>query len=153
MTMSKPISFFLTTFFAFVLVGCAQAVPTATVTALPSPTPTPADPLVLLLAPPESDASLVAVASELASAYASGAGMQFEQRSLLNPAELPASLAKLIVLAPDPGAATLAAAAPQAQVIALGFSSEGSIANLISLPLGSGQDAQIAFIAGYISAM
>ena len=153
MKKSKQRSFVLILYLAFIFVGCAQPTPTATPAALPNPTPTPVVPLVILLAPPESDGGLASLAAELASAYASGAGMQFEQRSLLNPAELPASLAKLIVLAPDPGAAALAAAAPQAQVIAIGLSPEGGPSNLVSITPGANDGAKTAFIAGYVAAM
>lgn len=146
-------TFFLFLTFALALVGCAQPGPTATPTVLASPTPTPTIPLVILLAPPESDANLVIVVSELSAAYAAANGMQFEQRSLLNPAEMPSSLEKLIVIAPDPGVAALAATAPQAQVIAIGFSPDASLANLTSLPLGGDDANQIAFIAGYIAAI
>jgi hypothetical protein len=79
--------------------------------------------------------------------------MQFEQRKVLNLAELPPSLAKLIVLAPDPGISGLAAAAPQAQVVAIGFSTDTSITNLSSLPLSTNNEAQTAFVAGYIAAI
>ena len=138
---------------ALALVACAQPTPTATVSPLPSPTQTPAAPLVILLAAPESDPNLVAVASELASNYAASNGMQFEQRPLLNPAELPVSLAKLIMLAPDQGAVALASAAPQAQVIAIGFSPGGVVPNLLSIPLSGDDSPKIAFIAGYVAAI
>lgn len=138
---------------AFILGGCAQQPATATPTSLPESSLTPSVPLIALLAPPDSDPSLVAVASEVATAYASANNMQFEQRALLNPADLPPSLSKLIVLPPDPGASALAAAAPNAQVIAVGIASEGSPANLTTLALGGNDDAQIAFVAGYIAAL
>jgi len=108
---------------------------------------------VILLAPPKSDPALTSSASEIASKYAGEHGMQFEQRSVLNPADLPPSLAKLIVLAPDPGVAALAAASPQAQVIAIGFSITANPANVVTLPLGETNESQIAFIAGYIAAI
>lgn len=150
MTKSKTIAVF---FWAFVIVGCAQSTPTTAPTLSPESTPTPSTPLVILLAPPGSDADLATVASEVATAYASANGMQFEQRSLLDPGELPPALAKLIVLPPDPGVMPLAAAASNAQVIAIGFSSGGNPANLTTLALGGNDEAKIAFIAGYIAAM
>ena len=108
---------------------------------------------MILLAPPESDPAFASAVSEVASKYAGEHGMQFEQISILKPAELPPSLEKLIVLAPDPGVAALVAAAPEAQVITVGFSSETSSANLTSLALPGNNESQVAFIAGYIAAM
>jgi hypothetical protein len=140
--------------FAFALVACSQPTPTATVAPLSTATPTSSAPLVILLTPPESDPNLLAVAAEVTASYAATNNLQFEQRSLLNPAELPASLVKLVVLAPDPGALALATAAPQVTVITLGFEVEGGLANTTSISTGSGGDSsQIAFIAGYIAAM
>lgn len=138
---------------AFIFVSCAQASPTALPTDLPTSTPTPAAPLIILLAPPDSDPSLVAISSEIASAFATSNGMHFEQRSLLNSADLPSNLAKLIILAPDPGAAALVSAAPQAQVIAIGFSLDSGSSNLVSIPLAGNDDAKIAFVAGYLAAI
>jgi hypothetical protein len=138
---------------AIVLAGCAQPAPTPTAAILPNMTPTSSVPLVILLAPPDSNPVVATAAAEVASTYATSNGMQFEQRSLLNSSELTQSLSKLIVLAPDPGAGALASAAPEAQVIAIGFSPESSPANLINIPLGGIDSAQTAFIAGYIAAI
>lgn len=138
---------------SFLIAACATPAPTTTPTLAPTLSPTPNVPLVILLSSPDSDPALLAAASEIASAYTSEHGMQFEQRTILNPADLPSSLAKLIVLAPDPGVSALALAAPQAQVIAIGFSTEANIANLSSLPMATNNEAQTAFIAGYISAI
>jgi hypothetical protein len=78
--------------------------------------------------------------------------MRFEQRALLDPSQVPAELSALLLLAPDPGAAALAAAAPRAQIIAIGFSPE-SAPNLVALPLGGGGEGSSAFIAGYVAAL
>jgi hypothetical protein len=148
---SRPILFLLLV--SFSLAACASPAPTATPTFAPTVPPTSSVPLVILLSSPESDPVLLSAASEIATAYASEHGMQYEQRTILNPAELPPSLAKLIVLAPDPGISALALAAPQAQVIAIGFSTDASITNLSSLPVTTNNEAQTAFVAGYISAI
>ena len=138
---------------SFFLAACSSPAPTATPTLDPTPSPTLNVPLVILLSSPDSDPTLQAAATEITAAYASEHGMQFEQRSALNLAELPPSLEKLIVLAPDPGISGLATAAPQAQVVAIGFSTDTSITNLSSLPLSTNNEAQTAFIAGYIAAI
>jgi hypothetical protein len=140
-------------FVALVLAACAQPEPTPTVAVLPTPTSTPSAPLVILLAPPDSDPQLAAVAAELISSYAVTNGLQFEQRSLLNPAELPTSLSKLVVLAPDPGTAALVSGLPQTQVVTIGFTVENAGPNIVGIPLGGADSASSAFIAGYIAAI
>lgn len=142
---------------AFLLSSCASLVtpqPTAVleVTAVPLATATTLGPLLLLVSPPQADPSLSAAAAELSAAHASEHQFRFEQRALLDPAQVPAELAILVLLAPDPGAAALAAAAPNAQVIAIGFTPEAA-PNLIALPLGGGADGSSAFIAGYVAAL
>jgi hypothetical protein len=141
------------------LVGCAlpgAAEPTALPTAvqvLPTETAAPPAPIVMLVAAPESDAQLAATVAEIASAFATANGMSFEQRAAISAAELPAELSKLIVLAPDPGALDLAAAAPQAAVIAIGFTPAGPAANLQTLSIGGGSSAAAAFVAGYVAGL
>ncbi len=95
----------------------------------------------------------MAIASEIALQYASANGLQFEQRSQLDSAAMPPSLVKLVVMAPDPGVAALAPAAPQAQIITVGFSTDASGTNLINLSLGGPSGSEAAFIAGYIAAL
>jgi hypothetical protein len=121
-------------------------------TAAPPATATTPAPLVLLVSPPQADPALAFATAELAAAYAAGNQMRFEQRALLDPAQVPAELSALLLLAPDPGAAALAAAAPQAQIIAIGFSPE-SAPNLVALPLSGGEEGSSAFIAGYVAAL
>jgi hypothetical protein len=110
-------------------------------------------PLVILLAPPESDPKIVAVANEVGFSFASVNGMLFEQRTSLPLNEMPSSLANLIVLAPDPGVLALASAAPQVQVIAVGVSPGEKLSNLVTIAVGESSSAQVAFIAGYVAAM
>jgi hypothetical protein len=118
-------------------------------TALPA-TPTAQPPLVLLLAPDGSEPVTLAFAADTAAQYAAANGYAFEQRAALTPAELPTNLAVLLILAPDPGATALAAAAPNARVIALGFAPEGA-ANLVSISTETASSNAAAFIAGYIA--
>ncbi len=79
--------------------------------------------------------------------------MQFQQLDRLSTTELPSNLATLIVLAPDPGAADLAASAARVQVITVGFTPTAEQPNLQTV-LGSGtQNGAAAFIAGAIAAI
>jgi hypothetical protein len=155
---AKTSQFIIFSLLPFLVGACALGgSPTETPTQVPLPvvtdTPPPALPLVLLFAPPESDPAIAAAAAELAAGFAASNGMQFEQRSVLDTTQLPANLSKLIVLAPDPGAAALAAAAPQASVIAVGFDPGAETSNMQTLQgAGSGSD-EIAFIAGYVAAL
>jgi hypothetical protein len=148
----KFAAFFLTLTLAACSFGGAQ--PTATLelsTAVPaSPTPLPG--LVLLLAPSGSDAAQAAVAAEMAGSYAAANGLAFEQRAGLTAAELPANLSVLVILAPDPGAADLAAAAPAARIIAIGFA-PAAAANITNLTASSAGESQAAFVAGYLAAI
>lgn len=153
---SGSLALFLAVF--AVLASCSfggTATATTTIASSPSVTETPTDnpPLVLLLAAPESDPAIAAAAAEIASAYAASNGMQFEQRNVLDAAQLPVSLSKLIVLAPDPGAGSLAAAAPQASVVTVGFDPSIEAANVQSLQIAGSGSGEVAFIAGYIAAL
>lgn len=123
-----------------------EAIPTATLS------PTVAAPLLLLVAPAEGDPKLAAAAAEILAAYAGRNQMQFEQRSSLNFQELPANLATLVLLAPDTGVVALAAAAPQARIITIGFSPESPLANVTTLSAG-GDESAVAFVAGYVAAL
>ncbi|MEX2162478.1 MAG: hypothetical protein WD751_11270 [Anaerolineales bacterium] len=133
--------------------ACGGTQPTPSL-ALPSPSPGPtaASPLLVLVAPPQADAALTAAAAELASAYAANHQLRFEQRQLLDPSQLPAGLAKLILLAPDPGVAGLSSVAPNVPIVTVGFSPEGQLANVIAIGLGDLQP-EAAFIAGYAAAL
>ncbi|MEX2143901.1 MAG: hypothetical protein WD740_04845 [Anaerolineales bacterium] len=150
---TMKLSFFIAA--ALVLSSCASPQPTVVIepTRAPAATLTTSPPLVLLVAPPQSDPALAAAAAELAAAHAAQQQLRFEQRDLLDPVSIPADLAILLLLAPDPGAAALAAAAPQVQIFAIGFTPETLASNLVALPLGSGADGSAAFIAGYLAAL
>lgn len=135
--------------------GSGAAEPTATLppVALPSATPTSPPPLALLLVPEGADAAVAAESAAILQAYAAEIGLAYEQHSSLIAAELPANLSLLLVLSPTPTLGELAAAAPQARVIALGFDPGLAAANLEVLTFGSGSSSQAAFIAGYGAAL
>lgn len=142
---------------ALLLAACSLggAQPTAT---LELPTPVPASPtplpgLVVLLAPDGSDAAQVAIAAEVAASFAAGNGLAIEQRTALSPGEVPPNLSVLIVLAPEPGGiAEIAAAAPAARIITVGFA-PAAVPNITSLTAGSAGASQVAFLAGYVAAL
>ncbi len=127
------------------------AQPTATIMQVATASPSPEPAVLMLLAPPESDAQLAAAAAEIATTFASTHDLHFEQVSALNPSELPGNLAILVVLAPDPGAAELASAAASARVIAVGFTPTAEAANLQSLLANATESGAAAFIAGYVA--
>lgn len=154
----SPSDLFLLVLLAGLLCACgagqpAAATPEVSVAPTAMPTQAPAQPLLLLVAPPDADAGLLAVTADLAAARAAEAGLRFEQRQMLDAGQVPAELDTLVLLAPDPGAAALAAAAPQARLVAVGFSPAEQAANLTVLSLGGGGGNSAAFLAGYLAAV
>ncbi|MCW5878633.1 MAG: hypothetical protein KIS80_07180 [Anaerolineales bacterium] len=153
-----PILCSLLALLAVLLSACGAGqptTPTPEVSVPPTalPTQAAAQPLLLLIAPPDADAGLLAVAAEIAAARAAETGMRFEQRQMLDAAQIPAELDTLVLLAPDPGTAALAPAAPQARLITVGFSPVEPVANLTALSLGGGGGNSAAFLAGYLAAV
>jgi hypothetical protein len=131
--------------------GGAQPTATLEVPTLAPATATAPPSLVLLLAPEGSDATTLAFAADAAATYANSNGLAFEQLVAMTQAELPPNLAVLLILAPDPGAAELAAAAPTARVITLGFEPAVLAANMVSISTASASSNTAAFIAGYVA--
>lgn len=116
-------------------------------------TPTALPGIVLLVAPEGADANLLAGAQAATTGFAAAQGLQFEQRAAISAAELPAGLQAAVLLA-DPGIQELAAAAPQARFVAVGFAPAEPIANVTSLSVTAAAGSQdAAFIAGSIAAM
>lgn len=144
-------------FLALLLSACsfggAQATPTLALPTAPTASPTPLPGIVLLVAPDAADAKLAEV-NQAAASFAAAQGLVVETRGAITAAELPANLVALLLMAPDPGAEALAAAAPQARVVTIGFSSETAAANLVSVAAGGTAGSQdAAFIAGYMAAL
>jgi hypothetical protein len=80
------------------------------------------------------------------------AGMRFQVRNSLSAADLEPSLKIVIALPPDPGLAELAAAAPQAQFLAVnipGLTASGNLSVITDNP----RPEITGFIIGYIAAM
>lgn len=127
--------------------------PTATLEPTPGPTPTPAPPLVILVLPAdlndEDSQAYQAVVYDLAQS----AGYRFQVRNQLTEADLEPALKIVIALPPDPGILALAAAAPQAQFLAVNMPGIQPGGNLSVLGNESARADYIAFMAGYIGAM
>lgn len=137
----------------------AEITPASPTLALPpSDTPAPATPtaapsLAILLAPPGVDAAAVEGLQPALAELAQGAGLQFEVRPALSAADLQSQPVRVVVtLPPDPGLASLAAAAPGVQFLALNIPGVQAGTNLSTIQAaGSRPDLQ-GFLAGYLAA-
>jgi hypothetical protein len=127
--------------------------PTSTPQPTAGPTPTLAPPLVLLVIPAdlneEDSQAYQAVVYDLAQSV----GYRFQVRNKLTEADLEPALKMVIALPPDPGLAALAAAAPQAQFLAVNIPDIQAGGNLSVLGNESARADYVAFMAGYIGAM
>ncbi len=127
--------------------------PTATLEPTPGPTPTLAPPLVILILPAdlndEDSQAYQAVVYDLAQS----AGYRFQVRNQLTASDLEPALKIVIALPPDPGILALAAAAPQAQFLAVNIPDIQPGGNISVLGNESARADYIAFMAGYIGAM
>lgn len=129
------------------------AAPAATDTPLPqaSPTPTSISPFAILLAPQGAQPELVQLLQSELESRALQAGLRFETRQALTPADLLPELRVVVSLPPFEDLADLAAAAPQTQFIALSAAALQSGENLSVIQLLEGDIDQPAFIAGYLA--
>jgi len=145
------------------LAGCSlgkadQPVPTPLPTGTPMPTatltPTPEIPLTILLLPADMDQELSNLYQTVVYGLAQTAGYRFQVRNTLSVADLALepALKVVIVLPPDPGLTELAAAAPQAQFLAVNIPGLTAAGNLSVLADTTRPDIT-AFLAGYIAAM
>ena len=128
----------------------------ATNTAAPITSPTPAKPLVIL----ELPANMAQVESDqyqtLVYDLAQAAGMRYQVRNSLSPADLEfegSALKVVITLPPDPGLASLTVAAPGVQFLAIGISGLAPETNLSTIGASGLPVDQQAFLAGYIAGL
>ncbi len=127
-------------------------VPSATVVAAPTLTPTPIIPLAILVLPADMDAETSNLYQKTVYDLTQAAGMRFQVRNHLTPADLEPGLKIVIALFEDPGLAVLAPAAPQVQFLAIGIPGIGAGGNVSVL--GDTSRVDIAgFLAGYTAAM
>ena len=146
---------------AMVLSACgATGEPSLTSTPLPTDTPiplstltaTPVVPLVILVLPATLDAETSNLYQKTVYDLAQAAGMRFQVRNSLTPADLEPGLQIVIALPPDPGISALAAAAPNVQFLAINMSGITAGGN-VSVLGGNSQSDMAAFLAGYTAAL
>jgi len=128
--------------------------PLPTETAIPAPvlTDTPVVPLAILILPATLDAESSNLYQKTVYDLTQTSGMRFQVRNTLTPAELEPGLQIVIALAPDPGIAALAAAAPNVQFLAINIP-EISPGGNVSVLGGNSQSDLAAFLAGYTAAL
>ncbi|HEU0297615.1 MAG TPA: hypothetical protein VFR47_33040 [Anaerolineales bacterium] len=133
----------------------ATSVPLPTDTAAPLPpeqTATPVVPLAILVLPATLDAESSNLYQKTVYDLTQASGMRFQVRNSLTPADLEPGLQMVIALAPDPGIAALAVAAPNVQFLAINIP-EVTPGGNISVLGGSAQSDIAAFLAGYTAAL
>ena len=130
----------------------AAATPTATL-AVVVETEAPIDipRRVGLLSTGESDAALTAEVEGIVQTYASQHGLGYMRWETIDPGADGMGLEALVVMAPDPGVADLAAALPETRIVTIGFEAAG--ANVQPLSLAGLGGTEAAFVAGYAAAM
>jgi len=144
------------------LAACTQpgqstiTTPTPEATFTPAFSPTPSAPLVILVMPADLPADEYDRNQTLVYDLARENGMRFQVRNSLTVDELAfegEALKIVVALSPDPGLASLAAAAPGVQFLAIGIPDLPTAPNLSSVGAGGLPVDQQAFLAGYIAAM
>lgn len=145
-----------------ILVACGQSAPDATPTPIPTDTliptatftATPSTPLAILVMPSDLDPAIYDLYQTTVYDLAQQAGFRFQVRNTLTELDLEPGLRVVIALPPDPGPgiATLAAAAPQAQFLAINIPDVTAGGN-ISVLANNVQTDIVAFMAGYVGAM
>lgn len=131
----------------------AQA--TATPRPTQGPTPTLPSPLAILVIPADLNEDTSKAYQAAIYDLAQAAGLRFQVRNTLSVEDLALepNLKIVVILPPDPGIATLAAAAPQAQFLAVNVP-EITPGGNVSVLGGEGIRAdQQAFMAGYIASL
>ena len=127
-------------------------IPTDTPIPLPTLTATSVVPLVILVLPATLDAETSNLYQKTVYDLAQAAGMRFQVRNALTPADLEPGLQIVIALPPDQGIAALAAAAPNVQFLAINMSGITAGDN-VSVLGGNSQSDMAAFLAGYTAAL
>jgi hypothetical protein len=127
--------------------------PTETLAPLPpEQTATPVVPLAILIIPATLDQESYNLYQKTVYDLAQTSGMRFQVLNSLTPADLEPGLQIVIALAPDPGIAALAAAAPNVQFLAINIPEVIPGGN-ISVLGGNVQSDIAAFLAGYTAAL
>jgi hypothetical protein len=144
---------------AILLAACSSgagsdlpAVPTLNIPQ-PTATPTPLPRVAILFAFPDTDPQLLAETEQIVGGYASEQGLHLERPESLSSENLPESLEIIITLGSNEILSALAAAAPQARIIAINAAEQIEAPNLQQISLGGQAAEQAAFIAGYTAAL
>jgi len=127
-------------------------VPTDTVVPPPTLTATAVVPLAVLVVPATLDVDSSNLYQKTVYDLAQAAGMRFQVRNTLTPADFEPGLQVVIILPPDPGVVALAAAAPNVQFLAINMPDVAPGGN-ISVLGGNSQSDLAAFLAGYTAAL
>lgn len=127
-------------------------IPTDTLVPSPTLTATSVVPLAILVLPATLDGETSNLYQKTVYDLAQAAGMRFQVRNTLTPADLEPGLQIVIALPPDPGIAALAAAAPNVQFLAINMSGITAGGN-VSVLGGNSQSDMAAFLAGYTAAL
>ena len=127
--------------------------PTDTLAPLhPEQTTTPVTPLAILVIPATLDPETANLYQKTVYDLSQASGLRFQVRNALTPADLEPGLQIVIALAPDPGIAALAAAAPNVQFLAINIPDLTPAGN-ISVLGGNSQSNIAAFLAGYTASL
>jgi len=109
--------------------------------------------MAALLAPDGADQMLAkSLQTDLNDVF-TRAGLHWQVREQLAPADLTSSLKLVVALPPDPGIAQLAVAAPETQFLAVGIPGLTASSNLTVIGSSDERPDQQGFIAGVIAAM
>ncbi len=121
---------------------------------VPAPvlTPTAGTPLAVLVLPNDLDPDTSNVYQKTVYDLTQQAGYRFQVLNSLTPADLDPALKVVIAVSADPGLAQLAAAAPQAQFLAINIPNITPGGN-VSVLANSTQTDMAAFLAGYTAAL
>lgn len=127
--------------------------PTETATPAPTLTPTPSNSLAILVLPADMEKETSDLYQKTVYDLATEAGYRFQVRNTLSTADVADSTLKVVIaLPPDPGMAALAAAAPQAQFLAINIPDLTAGGNL-SVLSNTNDSEKSAFLAGYTAAL
>ena len=132
--------------------GTPAPIPTDTAVPTVELTATPVVRLAILVVPTSLDAGDSNLYQKTVYDLAQSAGMRFQVRNSLTPADFEPGLKIVIVLPPDPGLAALAAAAPDVQFLAINIPDVVAGGN-ISVVGGNSQTNIAGFLAGYTAAL
>jgi len=133
--------------------GTPTAIPTDTPIVPPTLTPTAATPFAILILPPDLDPDSSNLYQKTVYDLTQASGLRFQVRNTLTAADLAEPGLQIVIsLPPDPGIASLAAAAPQVQFLAINIPEVAAGGNISVL--GSNAQTDVAgFLAGYTAAL